>query len=61
MNIKDTKNLNNGDEVFWTDPDNGECSRHIVIQTIAIEKGSDIVSIYGKNGDYLQCFSHELS
>ena len=61
MNVEDIKELHNGDEVFWNDPDNGACSRHITIQKITIEEGRDIVSIYGKDGDYLQCFDHELS
>ena len=61
MTIKEIKNLRSGDEVFWTDPDEGECSRYIIIRTITIEEGSDILSIYGQDGDYLQCFAHELS
>jgi hypothetical protein len=61
MKTKDVKKLGNGDEVYWDDPDNGACSRYITIQTITIEEGSDIVSIYGKDGDHLECFAHELS
>ena len=61
MTIKEVKQLHNGDEVYWEDPDNGECSKHITIQTIVIGEVSGIISIYGKDGDYLQCFAHELS
>lgn len=51
--------LDTGDEVFWTDPDNGECSRHITIQTI--QTIGDVVCTTGKDGDYLECFAEELS
>ena len=61
MKIEKLKKLHNGDQVYWDDPDNGNCSRHITIQNIEIEEGSDIVSIYGVDGDYLQCFAYELS
>ena len=61
MTLQEVKNLHNGDEVFWNDPDNGHCSRHIIIQSIEIDEPNEIISIYGKKNDYLQCFAHELS
>jgi hypothetical protein len=61
MNLNQVKQLHNGDEVFWNDPDHGACSRYIIIQSTTVEKGSDIISVYGKDGSYLQCFAHELS
>lgn len=61
MTLQDVKNLNNGDEVFWTDPDEGLTSRFITIQTIEVDEGNEIISVYGKDDDYLQCFAHELS
>ena len=61
MTIKEVKQLHNGDEVFWSDPDDGICSRTITIQSIKIDAPNEIISIYGNDGDYLQCFAHELS
>ena len=61
MILAEVKNLQNGDEVFWTDPDMGFCSKHITIQSIAVNEGNEIISIYGKDGSYLECFAHELS
>lgn len=59
MNIENIKKLQNGDEIFWNDPDTEDnCSRHITIQTITIKGGT--VCISGKDGDYLECFAHEI-
>ena len=60
MDIEDVEQLDNGDEVFWNDPDEGECSRHIVIQTIEVV-GGEMVRITGKDGSELECFADELS
>jgi len=54
------KQLHSGDEVFWTDPDDGLCSRHYVISEITI-KDSGWISIIDKDGSQLECFSDELS
>lgn len=59
MTTKDIKKLHSGDEVFWNDPDNGECSRFINIQKIKII--GDIVTIQDINGDTLECLPEELS
>lgn len=48
-----------GDQVLWTDPDEGKCSRHITIQSI--ESHGDVVKITGTDGSYLECFASELS
>ena len=68
MTLKEVRKLNNGDEVFWNDPDHGATSRHITIQAITINApddgedfGDEIVSIQGKDGSELECFAHELS
>lgn len=59
MTRAELKQLRNGDEVFWTDPDDGACSRHITIQTITIN--GEVVCITGKDGSYLECLAEELS
>jgi len=59
MTEKQIKNLQNGDEVFWEDPDDGLTSRSITIQSVEIK--GDVVCIYGKDGDELECFANELS
>jgi hypothetical protein len=51
--------LQNGDEVFWEDPDDGLTSRHIIIQSISVR--GEMVSITGIDGDYLECLADELS
>lgn len=59
MEIRNIKNLSNGDEIFWNDPDNGICSKHITIQNIRIV--GEILCITGIDGIYLECFARELS
>lgn len=68
MKLKQVRNLQTGDEVFWTDPDDGLTSRHIIIRSVkvlapddGVEHGDEIVCINGQNGDELECFAHELS
>ena len=51
--------LHNGDEVFWTDPEDGICSRIYTIS--AIKVSGDVVSIRDYDGSCLECFAHELS
>ena len=60
MTIQEVKQLHNGDEVFWNDPDEGKCSRHITIKHISIW-GDDVVKITGEHGYCLECYAHELS
>ncbi len=50
--------LTKGDRVYWTDPDNGECSRYYVIKSITID--GEVVTIQEPDGSYLECFSSEL-
>ena len=68
MKLSEVRKLQNGDEVFWNDPDDGLTSRHITIQSIKVlapddgeEYGDEIVCITGQDGDELECFAHELS
>jgi len=41
MTMESAKELQEGNEVHWTDPDEGICSRYITIKSIEIEEGSD--------------------
>ena len=58
MNKETAKQLHNGDEVFWNDPD-GQCSRVLTIADIEII--GDFARIRDVNGDVLECFISELS
>ena len=58
MIISEVKKLQNGDEVFWNDPDKGLFSRYITIQSVQVK--GEVVCIRGKDGDELECFAHEL-
>lgn len=51
--------LKHGDEVYWTDPDEGACSRYFTIRSIYIS--GDIVTITDIDGSDIECFAEELS
>lgn len=51
--------LDNGDEVYWNDPDEGTCSRYLTIQTIDVN--GEVVVITDKQGLTLECLASELS
>ena len=59
MSLKNFKKLQAGDEVHWTDPDQGLCSKTIKI--LAIEKVGNVAIIAGDDGSMLQCYARELS
>jgi hypothetical protein len=59
MTKKEVKELHPGDEVFWNDPDEGTCSKNIIILEISTK--GDIVCITGDDGADLECFAHELN
>ena len=59
MTFEEVARLRNGDEVFWNDPDEGLCSRYIIIQTIEVK--GDIVVIQEDDGTTLECFAEELT
>ena len=62
MRLRDFKNLHDGDEVYWTDPDEGKCSRYLTIREYNIlDEDVGLVEIWDKDGSYLQCFLNELS
>lgn len=58
-------NLHTGDEVFWNDPDEGACSKYIVIRSVEYhgERGDPdcIIHLSAEDGSDLECFAHELS
>jgi hypothetical protein len=58
MTTTDAKGLMCGDEVFWNDPDSGECSRYITISSIKIT--GSVATIRTADGDCLECFVSEL-
>ncbi len=60
MDIKDVKNLDVGDEVYWTDPDEGKCSRYLIISDILV-RDDNIIQILAQDGSCLECFPWELS
>ena len=59
MKMKHVKKLMSCDVVTWTDPDNGKCSRTMVISSIKIK--GNVVCIEDRNGGYLECLAEELS
>jgi hypothetical protein len=61
MTIDQVRKLQPGNNIRWNDPDHGLCSRDIVVKSFTIEEGDDIISLYGQEDDYLQCFAHELT
>jgi len=54
------KLLQSGDQVTWTDPDNGLCSRTLTIQHIQYLPGG-IVQITDSFGGYVEAYFRELS
>ena len=71
MLLKEIRELSHGDEVYWTDPDDGLCNKHITIREIQINEDPDdpaleedepdaVIIIHGINGEYLECFAQEL-
>lgn len=61
MKLNQVKQLHNGDEVFWNDPDKGKCSRIYKIQSIEIRYPVCTVIIIEQNGSTFECFASELS
>lgn len=59
MKMKQVKQLHSGDEVTWNDPDNGTCSKTMIISSIATK--GDVVFIFDTKGYYLECLAKELS
>jgi len=59
MTLAQVKGLQNWDEVFWTDPNDGLCSNHLLITDIHVVDG--VVRIWSIDGGYLEAFPDELS
>lgn len=58
MTDEEVARLHPGDEVLWTDPNNGELTQYVTIRRIQVF--GDVVQITHTNGD-LECFAEELS
>ena len=62
MTRRQVRHLRPGDEVQWTDPDGGRCSRVLIIGEIEpIGTDGDAVRITDRDGDVLECYVKELS
>lgn len=59
MHIHNIKKLRHGDEVYFKDPDNDECSDHYIIRTIK-HLGHGLVIIVDVHGRVLECYAREL-
>jgi len=60
MKLIYAKQLHSGDEITWNDPDDGLCSRSMIICEIKY-KGNGAFSIIDTNGNHLECFACEIS
>lgn len=54
------RDLHSGDEITWNDPDDGLCTKTLVIQSIEY-LSNDVVRITDKNGGVLEAYLNELS
>jgi hypothetical protein len=59
MTKKTAKTLKPGTKLFWSDPDDGACSRILIIDVVEVR--GDMVKITDKDGGYLECPPSELS
>ena len=59
MTEEQVEKLQDGDEVFWNDPDDSLTSGHIIIQSIKVI--GEVVAISSEDGDYIECYAEELS
>jgi hypothetical protein len=60
MRARDVKKLHSGDEVTWTDPDGGLCSKTFIIGSIEHVEG-DIFRIVDREGGEIEVLARELS
>jgi hypothetical protein len=59
MTEKELMELKAGEEVYWTDPDNDECSGYLTIGHICVD--DEIVQIRTQQDTYVECLLEELS
>ena len=59
MTSKEVMELGEGSEVYWTDPDNGECSGYFLIECIEVE--GEEAQITTCDGRFIECPVEELS
>jgi protein involved in polysaccharide export with SLBB domain len=59
MTYEEALRLHPGDEVRWTDPDAGACSK--IIKIASIEAIDDAFCVVDEDGSVLECFPEELS
>ena len=59
MKLHEVKQLQPGDEVYWSDPDNDIASRDMTIGSISIK--GEVIHIVDTERCYLECFANELS
>lgn len=59
MRMSIVEKLDFGDEVYWNDPDEGNCSRLMTIRTITVE--GTAFKITDSEGGYLEGYISELS
>lgn len=58
MKMSLIKTYHKGDEIWWEDPDNGECSRYFKIKNISVK--GNVVSIDAEDGDCIEGFAREF-
>ena len=58
MTLSEAKDLRPGDEVYWTDPDDGKCSGYWQIKSVQVR--GTIVTIQDLDDSVLDCFAPEL-
>ena len=61
MTKKQAKALQPGDQVYWSDPDEGTCSRLLTICSIDFKEDGNVVEIMEPNGRVVECYVRELS
>ncbi len=53
--------FNVGDEVYWTDPDEGVCSGYGIVKDVTPFKNGEIYCLKMKDGGELDALEEELS
>ena len=59
MTMLSASKLQPGDEVYWLDPDEGECSDYYMISNIEID--DDICKITDDRGRYIEVYYWEIN